>query len=168
MNLKQERQTPMHLLQNLKRKSIVRNTMTLLAAIALGTALATDALAAGGGGGGGGHFGGGLGGGHIAGGFVGGRMGGDHPGGRGGAFLGNGGGGDFRNNRMGGEFHERDHRFRERFGGGGGGGGYAYAPGYDDYGYDGLSDYAGDSGCFQYRDVYTTAGWQWRQVWVCN
>jgi hypothetical protein len=38
---------------------------------------------------------------------------------------------------------------------------------YDDYGY-GLDDYAGDSACFQYRHVYTTSGWQWRQVWVCN
>ena len=41
-----------------------------------------------------------------------------------------------------------------------GGGGFAYAPGYDDYGYDGA--------CYQYREVYTTAGWQWRQLWVCN
>jgi hypothetical protein len=56
--------------------------------------------------------------------------------------------------------HDRDHHFRDRFVG---------FPGYyyDDYGY-GLGDYAGDSACFQYRHVHTTAGWQWRQVWVCN
>jgi hypothetical protein len=58
--------------------------------------------------------------------------------------------------RFGSEFHDRDRRFGERFGGGG----FAYAPGYDDYGYDGA--------CYQYREVYTTAGWQWRQLWVCN
>jgi hypothetical protein len=56
----------MHLIQNIKQKSIARNTMILLAAITLGTAVATDALAAGHGGGGhGGGFGGGA---HMGGG----------------------------------------------------------------------------------------------------
>jgi len=73
--------------------------------------------------------------------------------------------GEFHGPRMGGGVrdgdHDRDHHFRERF---------VVVPGYDDY-YDydyGVSDYAGDSACFQYRHVHTTAGWQWRQVWVCN
>ena len=56
--------------------------------------------------------------------------------------------------RFGGEFHDRDRRFGERFGGGG----FAF----------GLNDYAGDGACYQYRQVYTPAGWQWRQLWVCN
>src|SRR5271168_2641909 len=51
----------------IKQKSIVRNTLILLAAITLGGAMATDALAAGRGGGGG--HGGGFGTGHITGGF---------------------------------------------------------------------------------------------------
>jgi hypothetical protein len=58
----------MYLIQNIKRKSIAHNTMILLAAITLSTAVATDALAAGRGGGGGGHRGGGFGG-QIGGGF---------------------------------------------------------------------------------------------------
>jgi hypothetical protein len=105
----------MQFLQNRKRKSVARHATTLLAALALGTAVTTAALAAGHGGGGGD---------------------GDH--------------------RFGSEFHDRDRRFGERFGGGG----FAYAPGYDDYGYDGA--------CYQYREVYTIAGWLWRQLWVCN
>jgi hypothetical protein len=75
-------------------------------------------------------------------------------------------GGDFHGNRIGGEFHDRDHdgdhHFRERFGGGG----FAYVPGYNDY-YD-YSDSSSDSTCYQYQNVYTPGGWQWRQVWVCN
>ena len=60
----------MHLIQNTKQKSIAHNTLTLLAAITLGMAVATDALAAGFGGAGGGHEGGdGFGGGHIDRGF---------------------------------------------------------------------------------------------------
>ncbi|MFZ1088664.1 MAG: hypothetical protein WAN75_05255, partial [Xanthobacteraceae bacterium] len=58
----------MHLIQNIKQKSLARNTMVLLAAIMLGTAVATDALAAGHGGGGG-HAGGFGGGAHMGGGF---------------------------------------------------------------------------------------------------
>jgi hypothetical protein len=168
----------MHFIQNIKPKAIARNTPILLAAITLGAALATDALAArhvGGGGGhggggrfGGGHISGGFGGGHIGSGFAGGRMAGDHPGGHAGAFLGTPGGGDFHGARMGG-FHDGNHGFREHFGAGL----YGYVPGYGDYGYDdngndGLGDYAGDTACFQYRHVHTTVGWQWRQVWVCN
>jgi hypothetical protein len=157
----------MQLLQNLKRKSVARHATTLLAALALGTAVTTAALAAGHGGGGGfgggggghmggggGHIGGGgggFGGGHFAGGSLGGRMsGGFHDGGHFGGGLPDG------DHRFGGEFHDRDRRIGERFGGGA----FAFAPGYDDYGYDGA--------CYQYREVYTTAGWQWRQLWVCN
>src|ERR1700738_1403208 len=77
----------MHLIQNIKQKSIARNTMILLAAITLGTAVATDALAAGHGGGG---HGGGFGGAHMGGGFGGAHMGGGfgrgHFGGPGGGF----------------------------------------------------------------------------------
>src|ERR1700730_16605721 len=62
----------MHLIQNIKQKSIARNTMILLAAITLGTAVATDALAAGHGGGG---HGGGFGGAHMGGGFGGPQVG---------------------------------------------------------------------------------------------
>ena len=58
----------MHLIQYIKQKSLARNTMILLAAIMLGTAVATDALAAGHGGGGG-HAGGFGGGAHMGGGF---------------------------------------------------------------------------------------------------
>jgi hypothetical protein len=87
----------MHLIQNIKQKSIARNTMILLAAITLGTAVATDALAAGHGGGGhgggfggGAHMGGGFGGAHMGRGFGGAHMGGGfgrgHFGGPGGAF----------------------------------------------------------------------------------
>src|SRR5258708_20854567 len=85
----------MHLIQNIKQKSIARNTMILLAAITLGTAVATDALAAGHGGGGhgggfgGAHMGGGFGGAHMGGGFGGAHMGGGF--GRG-HFRGPGGG----------------------------------------------------------------------------
>ena len=57
----------MHLIQYIKQKSLARNTMILLAAIMLGTAVATDALAAGHGGGGG-HAGGFGGGAHMGGG----------------------------------------------------------------------------------------------------
>jgi len=46
----------MHLIQNIKQRSIARNAMIILAAITLGTAAATDALAAGHGGRGGGGF----------------------------------------------------------------------------------------------------------------
>jgi hypothetical protein len=154
----------MQLLQNLKRKSVARHATTLLTALALGTAVTTAALAAGHGGGGfgggggghvgGGHIGGGGGGfdgGHFAGGSLGGRMsGGFHDGGHFGGGLRDG------DHRFGGEFHDRDRRIGERFGGGA----FAFAPGYDDYGYDGA--------CYQYREVYTTAGWQWSQLWVCN
>jgi hypothetical protein len=96
----------MHLIQNLKRKSIAGKSMILLAAITLSTVVATDdALAAGHGDGapgasggvGGGHTGGELSGGPIGRGFGGngfaggrlgagiidGRMAGDHLGGRG-------------------------------------------------------------------------------------
>src|ERR1700676_4469011 len=80
----------MHLIQNIRQKSIARNTMILLAAIMLGTAVATDALAAGHGGGGGGHGGGFGGGAHMGGGFGGAHMGGGFGrgrfGGAGGAF----------------------------------------------------------------------------------
>lgn len=41
----------MHLIQNVKQKSVTYNTLILLAAITLSTAVATDALAAGRGGG---------------------------------------------------------------------------------------------------------------------
>jgi hypothetical protein len=54
----------MPLIRNIKRKSVARNTMTLLAAITLSAAVATDALAAERDVGSGGH---GVG--HIAGGF---------------------------------------------------------------------------------------------------
>ena len=70
----------MHLIQYIKQKPLARNTMILLAAIMLGTAVATDALAAGHGGGGG-HAGGFGGGAHMGGGF-----GRGHFGGAGGAF----------------------------------------------------------------------------------
>jgi len=61
----------MHLIQNIKRKTIAHHTMILLAAITLSTAAATDALAAGRGGGAGGHGGGGrFGGGQIGSGFT--------------------------------------------------------------------------------------------------
>jgi len=60
----------MHLLQNLKQKSVARKSMILLAAITLSAAVATNALAAGDGGGGG--LGGGGGGGHVGGGGLGG------------------------------------------------------------------------------------------------
>jgi hypothetical protein len=178
----------MHLIQNIKRKSFARKTMILLAAIMLGATVATDALAAGHVGGGGGHIGGGgFGGGHIGGGFGSGRVGGGfssvHVGGgfagrslagermgaHAGAFMGYPGGTGFHSTRIGGNFHDGDHRLRERFAAGP----YGYVPSYDDngysdYEYDGLGDYAGDTACFQYQQVYTTAGWQWRQVWVCN
>ena len=50
----------MHLIQHIKQKPIARETMILLAAITLGIAVETNALAAGhGSGGGGGHGGGG-------------------------------------------------------------------------------------------------------------
>ena len=58
----------MHLFQNTKQMSMTHNALTLLAAITLTIAVATDALAAGLGGDGG-HGGGGFGGGHISGGF---------------------------------------------------------------------------------------------------
>jgi hypothetical protein len=173
----------MHLIQNIKRKSFARKTMILLAAIMLGATVATDALAAGHVGGGGGHIGGGgFGGGHIGGGFGSGRVGGgfgsgfagrsldsERMGGHAGAFAGYPSATDFHSTRMGGSFHDGDHRLRERFAAGL----YGYVPGYDDFGYsdyeyDGLGDYAGDTACFEYQQVYTTAGWRWRQVWVCN
>ena len=66
----------MHLLQNLKQKSVARKSMILLAAITLSAAVATDALAAGNGGGGGLGGGGGFGGGHVGGGFGVGHVGG--------------------------------------------------------------------------------------------
>jgi hypothetical protein len=130
----------MHVIQKLKKK--VRNAMMICAAIAIGSAVATPALAAHGGGGGhmggsfggGGRFGGGFGGGHTAGGF----------------------------GRGGGEFHGGGRRFGERFEGG------DFAPGFYDYSYDGLNDDAGDSACFQYRYVQSADGGQWRQVWACN
>ena len=62
----------MHLLQNLKQKSVARKSMILLAAITLSAAVATNALAAGHGGGGGLGGGGGFGGGHVGGGGLGG------------------------------------------------------------------------------------------------
>jgi hypothetical protein len=172
----------MHLIQNLKRKSIAVKSMILLAAITLSTAVATDdALAAGHGGGapgasggvGGSHTGAGLSGGpigrgfggsgfaggHLGAGRVDGRMAGDHSGGRGEAFLGDRGWG-YPESTLRGGLHDRHHHFHERFVG---------VPGYyyDDYGY-GLDDYADNNACFQYRHVYTTSGWQWRQVWICN
>jgi hypothetical protein len=58
----------MHLIQSIKLRSTARDTMIILAAIMLGTVVATDALAAGRGGGGGGHAGG-FGVGHITRGF---------------------------------------------------------------------------------------------------
>jgi len=90
----------MHLLENLKQKSVARKSMILLAAITLSAAVATNALAAGHGGGGGLGGGGGFGGGHIGsgggfaaghigGGSVGGRIAGERPGGHGDAYLGN-------------------------------------------------------------------------------
>jgi hypothetical protein len=166
----------MQLIQNLKQKSIARNTMIVLAAVTLGTVVATDALAAGHGGGGGiggGHIGGGLGGthvgggfdgaglagGHIGGGFVSGPMGGDHPAGHRETHLGSRGVGDSDGLRMGGSLHDTDHD-RDHHGR------IVVVPGYGDY--DDEYDYAGNSACFQYRNVHTTAGWRWRQVWVCN
>ena len=82
----------MHLLQNLKQKSVARKSMILLAAITLSAAVATNALAAGDGGGGGLGGGGGFGGSHIGGGggFAAGHIGGDRD-------------------------HDRDHHFRDRF-----------------------------------------------------
>jgi hypothetical protein len=163
----------MHLIQNIKRKSFAYKTMILLAAITLGAMVVTDALAAGhvgGGGSGGGRIGGGFGSGHVGGGFGGGRTAGQRMGGHAGTFLGYPDGADFHGTRMGGgSFHDGNHRFREHFGAGL----YGYVPdygdyGYSDYGYDGLGEFAGDNACFRYRPVYTTAGWQWRQVWVCN
>jgi hypothetical protein len=59
----------MHLIQNIMRKSIAHNAITLLTAITLSIAMATDAMAAGRPGGGGHGGGGGFGGGHIGGGF---------------------------------------------------------------------------------------------------
>ena len=56
----------MHLIQNVKQKSMTRNAMILVTAITLTTAVATDALAAGRSGGGVGHVGG-FGAGHIGG-----------------------------------------------------------------------------------------------------
>ena len=73
----------MDLIKNIKRKSIARNTIMFLAAITVGAAVATDALAAGHVGGAGGHGGGGgFGGGHISGGFGGGHIGSGFAGGR--------------------------------------------------------------------------------------
>src|SRR5580704_4893604 len=84
----------------IKQKPIAREIMILLVAITLGTAVMTNAMAAGpisGGGGGGGHGGGGGfgggggGGGHGGGGFGGGGGGGGHGGGQGsGGGLGGG------------------------------------------------------------------------------
>jgi hypothetical protein len=150
----------MHLIQNLKRKSIAVKSMILLAAITLSTAVATDdALAAGHGGGapgasggvGGSHTGAGLSGGPIGRGFGGSGFAGGHLG---------AGRVDGRMSTLRGGLHDRHHHFHERFVG---------VPGYyyDDYGY-GLDDYADNNACFQYRHVYTTSGWQWRQVWICN
>jgi hypothetical protein len=85
----------------------------------------------------------------------GGHFGGEYSGGHTAGGFGGGG-------RMGGEFHGGGRRLGERFLGG------DFAPGYYDYSYDGLDDYAGDSACFQYRYVQTADGGQWRQVWVCN
>ena len=123
----------MHLIQNIKRKSIARNTMILLAAITFGTAVATDALAAGHGGGGhgggfggGAHMGGGFGGAHMGRGFGGAHMGGGfgrgHFGGPGGAF-----GRGFAGQRFAGVHGHFDHDrgFGRRLG---------FAPGYYDYG----------------------------------
>jgi hypothetical protein len=153
-----------------------RNAMILFAAITIGTVVATDALAAGRGGGGGfggghigaassgGHIGAAFGGGPFGGGFVNGRTAGDHLGGHRGVFLGNPGGSSFHGTRMSDGFHDGNHRFRERFSAGL----YSYFPDYSDYGYDGLGYYTGDTACFQYQHVYTTAGWRWRHVWACN
>src|ERR1700730_4424464 len=115
----------MHLIQNIKQKSLARNTMVLLAAIMLGTAVATDALAAGHGGGGG-HAGGFGGGAHMGRGFGGAHMGGGfgrgHFGGAGGAFGRGFAGHQFIRTR--GHFdHDRGFGRRLRFG-----------PGFYDYG----------------------------------
>ena len=93
----------MHLLQNLKQKSVARKSMVLLAAITLSAAVATNALAAGHGGGGGLGGGGGFGGGHVGGGFGGGHVGGGGLGGGGGFGGGHiGGGGGFAAGHIGG------------------------------------------------------------------
>ncbi len=176
----------------IKQKPIARELMILLVAITLGTALGTNAFAAGPIGGGGGHGGaggfgggggghgggggfgggGGLGGGHPGGGFGGGHMGsgfgGQHAGGSptggiGGAHLGGLGGTELHGTRFGG-----DHDGRRRFGGDFIGGTYGYFPSYDDYGYDNFGDYANNDACFQYQHIHTATGWRWRQVWVCN
>jgi hypothetical protein len=136
----------MHLLQNLKQKSVARKSMILLAAITLSAAVATNALAAGDGGGGGLGGGGGFGGGHIGGGggfaaghigvgSAGGRIVGDRPGGHGDAYLGNRGGLYGRDHDR---DHDRDHHFRNRF---------VVVPGYDGY-YDAPS--------YPYDDSYST------------
>jgi hypothetical protein len=65
---------------------------------------------------------------------------------------------------LGGGFHEGHHRFGGFFRGGT----YGYFPSYDDYGYADFGDYTDDGACLQYRHVHTSAGWRWRQVWVCN
>jgi hypothetical protein len=157
----------MHLPQKLNQKSVARKSMILLAAVTLSTAVATGALAAGHAGGGGG-FAGGSSGGRVGGGFGGGGLASGHAsaGFVGGGFATGHTGSGFVGPRMGGGVHdrdhERDHHFHESF---------VVVPLYDDYNDDydyGLGDYAGDGACFQYRHVHITAGWQWRQVWVCN
>jgi hypothetical protein len=59
----------MYLIQKLKQKTIARQTMILLTAVKLGTAVATDAPTAGFGSGGGSHGGGGFGARHMGRGF---------------------------------------------------------------------------------------------------
>jgi hypothetical protein len=76
----------------------------------------------------------------------------------------------FHGPRLGGGFHEGHHRFSGFFRGGTYGylPSYGYFPSYDDYGYPDSGDYGDDDACLQYRHVHITAGWRWRQVWVCN
>jgi hypothetical protein len=88
----------------------------------------------------------------------GGRVGGSPAAGLAGARVGGVGDARLNGSRSGGDFHDGHHRFSGFFRGGT----YGYFPGYDDYGY------ADDGACFQYRHVHTTAGWRWRQIWVCN
>jgi hypothetical protein len=141
-----------------------KGMIALLAAVAVGLAAPTMALARGGGGeGGGGHGGGGGGfGGHGGGGFGGGGFGG-HAGGFGGhaGF----GGGAFHGGFHGGGFAGRGfHGFGHRFAFGGG-----VYPYYDDYAFYPYDDYYDDSdNCYVVqRHVHTTYGWRWQPAQVC-
>jgi hypothetical protein len=139
------------------------------AALIIGLATVTLAMAAergGGGGGGGGAIsrggGGSIGGGGPA--LRGGPSGSSGPafsarGGNPGTFNG-GNAGTFNggNTRFGrvDRDHDRDRRFF------GPGFAFGYFPGYDYYAY----DY--DDSCYQLERVHTPYGWRWHRVWVCD